>query len=171
MANNHKLLLLLFSFVVFVNYINYFMPQRDQLHEQIELLTYKIDKEKKLNNTKLNIKQLKLPFKTLFYNGKKFDYSQAMGDFQQSITNAAKNVCTIQRIKWAQIPLSTNWYDILKINTDLDCTPKNMFLFIDKLRKNGKIYNIENFKIYKMQYSPMLQVRMQLIAYREHNEK
>jgi len=169
--NNYKLLLLLLSFVAFVNYINYLMPERDKLHKQIELLTYKIDKEKKLNRQKPDIEQLQLPFDTLFYDGKKFNYSQAMGDFQEAITDAAKDICTLKRLKWAQVPLSTKWYDVLKIDTSLECSPKKMFLFINKLRRNTKIYNIKNFTIYRMRNKTMLQVSMQLIAYRVHHEK
>ncbi len=169
--NNYKLLILLFSFVLFVNYINYMMPDRDKLHKKIELLSHKIDKEKRLGSQKPDMKQLQLPFETLFYDGKKFNYSQAMGDFQERITNAAKDNCTVKRLKWAQVPLSTKWYDVLKIDTALECTPKNMFLFINKLRKNGNIYNIRNFTIYKMRNKPMLQLHMQLISYRVHHEK
>jgi hypothetical protein len=169
--SNAKVLFLLLSLVVFVNYINYLMPDRDKLHKQIELLSYKIDKENKLNQKKLDTKQLQLPLDTLFYDGKKFNYSQAMGDFQESISNAAKDVCILKYIKWAQVPLSTNWYDHLKINTSLECTPKDMFLFINKLRKNEKLYNIKNFTIYRMPSKPMLQINMQLIAYRMHHEK
>jgi hypothetical protein len=146
------------------------MPQRDKLHKQTELLTHKIDKEKRLNKQKLDAKQLQLPFDALFYDGKKFNYSQAMGDFQESITNAAKERCTLKRLKWAQVPLNTKWYDVLKIDTSLECTPKKMFLFINKLRKNSKIYNIENFVIYRMRNKP-IQVHMQLISYRIHHEK
>ncbi len=147
------------------------MPNRDKLHSKIELLTYKIEKENRLNTQKPDIKKLKLPFKTLFYDGKKFNYSQAMGNFQELITKAAKDNCTITHLQWAQVPLSTKWYDVLKINTTLRCSPKKMFLFINKLRKNNKIYNIKNFTIYKLQNKPMLQLYMQLVSYRIHYEK
>lgn len=169
--NNYKLLLLLLSSVVFVNYLNYMMPNRDKLHKKIELLSYKIEKEKRLGSVKPDIKQLQLPFKTLFYDGKKFNYSQAMGDFQEHITKAAKANCNIKHLKWSQVPLSTKWYDVLKIDTALECTPRNVFLFINKLRKSAKIYNIKNFTIYKMRKKPMLQLHMQLISYRMHHEK
>ncbi len=169
--NNRKFLLLLLSFVVFVNYLNYVMPNRNNLHDTIQLLSYKINKEKRLGNVKLNAKQLQLPFKMLFYNGKKVNYSQAMGKFQEAITKAAKGNCTIRRLQWAQVPLSTKWYDVLKINTVLECKPRNMFVFINNLRKNDKIYNIKNFSIYNMHTKQMLQLNMQLISYRIHNEK
>ena len=169
--NNYKLLLLLLSVVIFVNYVNYMVPDRDKLHKKIELLSYKIDKEKRLDSIKTDTKKLQLPLATLFYDGKKFNYSQAMGDFQESITKAAKANCSIKRLKWAQVPLSTKWYDVLKIDTSLECTPKNMFLFMNKLRKNRKIYNIKNFTIYKMRNKPMLQLHMQLMSYRMHHEK
>lgn len=169
--NNFKLLLLLLSFVIFINYINYFMPNRDKLHNKIELLSYKIKKENKLNNQKTDIKKLKLTVKNKFYNGKKYNYSQSMGKSQEIITKSAKNNCMIKHLKWAQVPLSTKWYDVLKIDTTLECTPKKMFIFINKLRNSGKICNIKNFTIYKMRNKPKLQLRMQLISYRIHNEK
>ena len=168
--NNYKLLLLLLSSVVFVNYLNYMMPDDDKLHKKIELLSYKIDKEKRLGSVKPDIKQLQLPFKSLFYDAKKFNYSQAMGDFQEQITKVAKDTCTIKRLKWAQVPLSTKWYDVLKIDTALECTPQKMFLFINRLRSKGKLQNIKNFTIYKMRNKPMLQLHMQLISYRMHHE-
>ena len=169
--NNYKLLLLLFSVVIFVNYINYMMPDRAKLHKKVELLSYKIDKENRLGSAKPDIKQLQLPFKRLFYDAKKFNYSQAMGDFQEQITKAAKDNCTIKHLKWAQIPLNKKWYDVLKIDTTLECTPKNVFLFINKLRKNNKVYNIHNFSIYKTASKTELMLRMQLISYRIHDEK
>ena len=147
------------------------MPNRDKLHEKIELLSYKIDKEKRLGSTKPEKRQLKLPFKTLFYDGEKFNYSQAMGDFQEQVTKAAKKNCAIKHLKWAQVPLSTKWYDVLKIDTALECTPKKMFLFVNRLRKKGKVQNIKNFTIYKMRNKAMLQLHMQLISYRIHHEK
>ena len=169
--NNYKLLFLLFSVVIFVNYINYMMPNRDRLHKKIELLTYKIDKENRLGNATPNMKQLQLPFKALFYDGKKINYSQAMGDFQEAITKATKGNCEIKHLKWAQVPLSRKWYDVLKIDTALECTPRNLFIFINKLRKNSKIYNIVNFTIHKMRNRPVLQLHMQLMSYRIHHEK
>jgi len=169
--NNYKLLLLLFSFVVYINYTNYFLPNRDRLHNKIEMLEHKIAKENKLNSEKLDPKKLQLPYDRLFYDGKKFNYSQAMGDFQESITKAAKGNCNIKRLKWAQVPLSRKWYDVLKIDSTFECKPKDMFVFINKLRKNSKIYNIDNFSIYKMRNKAELLLHMQLISYRVHNEK
>lgn len=169
--NNYKFLLLLLSFVIFVNYLNYMMPNRDKLHKKIELLSYKMDKEKRLGSTKPDMKTLQLPFERLFYDANKFNYSQAMGDFQEHITKAAKESCTIKYLKWAQVPLSTKWYDVLKIDTALECTPNKMFLFVNTLRKDAKLYNIKNFTIYKMRNKPMLQLHMQLTSYRIHNEK
>ena len=103
--NNAKVLLLLVSFVVFVNYLNYFMPDREKLFKRRELLEYKIKKEKHLGGAKPTADKLQLPTKELFYDGKRFNYSQAMGDFQERITKAAKDLCTIKRLKWAQVCL------------------------------------------------------------------
>ena len=147
------------------------MPDRDKMHKRIELLTNKIKKEQQLNAQKQDPKQLQLPFTTLFYDGKKVNYSQAMGHFQESITNAAKERCAIKRLKWAQVPLSTQWYDVLKMDTSLECKPKNMFLFINALRHNQKLYNIKNLRIYNNSKKKMLQIHMQLISYRVENEK
>lgn len=169
--NNSKLLLLLISFVVYVNYTNYFLPNRSKLHMQIEVLNHMIARERKLNSEKLNTKKLQLPYDKLFYDGKKLNYSQAMGDFQEKISDAAKNSCTVKRIKWAQVPLSTKWYDVLKMNLTLGCTPKNMFIFIDKLRKNDKIYNIHDLTVYKVPNKAELLLNMHLISYRIHHEK
>lgn len=169
--NNTKVLLLLVVFVVFVNYLNYFMPDREKLHQRTELLRYKIEKEKHLDTQKPNDAKLQLPIKELFYDGKRLNYSQAMGDFQERITKAAKGMCRIIRTKWAQVPSSTKWYDTLKIDTVVECTPKNMFLFINKLREDSKIYNIKNIMVVKSRREPKLQLHMQLVTYRMHDEK
>jgi len=169
--NNYKFLLLLFSFVIYINYTNYLLPDRDKLQKKTELLKHKIAKENKLNSKKLDTKELQLPYSKLFYSGKKFNYSQAMGDFQESISSAAKSNCTIKRLKWAQVPLNAGLYDVLKIDSAFECKPKDMFVFINTLRKNSKIYNIHNFSIYKIRNKAELLLHMQLISYRVHDEK
>ena len=171
MMHNYKLLILLLALVLFVNYVNYIMPDRDKLHNKIELLAHKIAKEKKLGSAKVDPKQLVLPYNTLFYDGKRWNYSQAMGDFQEHISKSAEDGCVVKRLKWAQVPLSTKWYNVLKIDTALECKPKAMFRFVNNLRSSAKLYNMKNFTIYKMRNKPMLQLHLHLISYRTHDEK
>ena len=167
--NNHKLLLLLFSLVLFVNYHNYIMPNRDKLHQKIVLLTDKIAKERRLEQAKPTKEELKLPSQTLFYNGKTLNYSQAMGALQEEVKKAVEGQCETKHLKWAQVPVSKAWYDRLTMDVVLECTPTNLFRVINRLRETGKLYKIENLTLYKMRKKPLLQLQMQFIGYRIHD--
>jgi len=168
---NTKLLFLLLSFVLFINYINYFLPNRDKQEREIRLLERKIAKEHKLNKQKVDTSKLVLPYDKFFFNGDKYNYSQAMGKFQEIIVKSAKKNCKVSHMKWAPVPSKESWYDKLKINTSLECDPKDMFTFINHLRANPELFYIENLKVYPMKKIKKLRVTMQLVAYRKHNEK
>jgi hypothetical protein len=167
---NPKILVLLVAMLLFVNYINYWMPDRDKLHKDILLLERKIKKEQELNQKKLDIKSLKLAYDDYFFDAKKYNYSQAMGKFQEMINTSAKDRCKVTHLKWAQVPSSESWYERLKMNLSLECTPKDIFVFINTLRENKKLFYIENFHIVKSR-KENLQIRLQLVAYRKHDAK
>ena len=165
---NPKILVLLVSLVVFINYINYMVPDRAKLYQKITLLHQKIKKDEKLNNEKIDIKTLKLDYDKLFFDTTS-SYSQAMGKFQEMITKSAKGSCKVSRLKWAQVPISSKWYDILRIDLSLECSPKSTFKFINNLRSNDKIFYLETLKVYNVKGK--LRVNLQLITYRKHDEK
>jgi len=170
-VQNPKFLFLLLSFVLLVNYINYMLPNRDRLNREKELLERKIAKEHKLNAQHIDSKKLILPYKKYFFDEKKYNYSQAMGKFQEIITKSAQKQCKITSLKWAPVPTSQDWYDRLKINLSLECKPKNMFLFINKLRENPELFYVQNLKLFHQRNKTELRVNMQLVAYRKHHEK
>ena len=148
------------------------MVAQKKLERKINLLEYKIQQEKKLDNEKIDSEALKLPIAKLFYPASKFSYSQAMGEFQIIIDSALKGICQKKHLKWAQVPYAKKWYEVLKMNVDFKTTPKNIFVFIDNLRKSSKLFAINNLEIYKIaQDNHSLHVRMQLIAFRVYDEK
>ena len=166
---NPKILLLLFMLVVFVNYNNYILPDRDKQHSQLIYLKQKIEKEKKLNAKKIDSKQLKLSYDTMFFNGEKFNYSQAMGKFQDILNTSAKGLCKVTYLKWAQMPLSKERYTPLRINTSFECHPKNFFKFLNRLRTKSYLITAENIKFFKIQRKSTLSIRVQFTAYRKNN--
>jgi len=166
-----KILTLLISLVVFINYINYVLPNRDKLQHQIVVLKQKIEKEKKLNEQKIDLKDLSLPYKNFFFDAKKYTYSQAMGKLQERITKSAKDICTINHIKWAQVPIHSQWYDILKMNLSLTTKPKAMFMFINHLRAYPELFVIKYLRITSDQKKEVLKVTLQIVAYRMKDEK
>jgi len=168
---NSKVLLLLFSFVILVNYINYFSPDRDKMYKKTLLLDKKIAQQKKLIDAKLDIKELKKSPDKYFFDGNRLSFSQSMGSLQKIIHLSAKDNCRIEHLKWLQTPQSNKWYDTLKMNTSLQCKPKEIFLFINKLRNNNKLFIIKNFSAIKMNKKKKIYVKFQVIAFRKKNEK
>ena len=167
---SYKILVLLVSLVVLINYINYFLPDRKKLHNEIVLLQKKIQKEQKLNTKNIKLESLKIKEKELFFS-KNLSYSQAMGKMQKMIKKSAKNSgCKVLHLKWAQIPASSSWYERLKMNLSLECKPKASFVFINDLRGNHKLFYIETFKIFKKRKKDFLQINMQIVGYRIKNE-
>jgi len=168
---NKKLLILLVAFVVLVNYINYFLPDRDKLHKQELLLEKKIAKEKLLNTKKIDPKELEFPYEGYFYDGKKLNYSQAMGKLQELLNKSAKGLCDVKHLRWAQVPASKEKYQPLKIHLSLGCTPKNGFKFMNKLKDEKKLLKIENIRISKPRREAKVNMVMQIVAYRSVDVK
>ena len=167
---NPKILFLLLSLVLFTNYINYLLPNRDKYDQEIKLLEQKIVREEKLNDQHIDPKELTLPYKHYFFDATKYNYSQAMGKFQEIITNSVQKNCKVSYLKWAPVPSSTTWYDRLTMNLSLECIPKDMFAFINRLRKNRELFYVQYLKISPNKRIQKLRVTMQLVAYRNHNE-
>jgi len=162
-----KVLILLFSFVVLVNYINYFSSDRDKMYKKIVLLDNKIEQQKKLVNSKIDIHDLNKSHDEYFFNGSHLSFSQSMGYLQKNIHASAKNNCTVENLKWLQTPQSNKWYDSLKMDVTLKCMPKDIFLFINKLRKKNKLFIVNNFSATKMKKSKKIYIRFQLVSFRK----
>jgi len=170
-VQNPKFLFLLLTLVVFINYMNYILPDRDKYINKIQLLERKIAKEQKLNKQHIDVNKLTLPYKSFFFDSKKYNYSQSMGKFQEIITKSVEKHCKIKSIKWAPVPSTLDLYDRLKINLSLECKVKEMYKFINTLRKNNKLFYVQNLKIFPPRKIKKIKINMQLIAYRNHNEK
>jgi len=165
-----KILILLISFVVLVNYVNYIMPDRNELADQIVLLKNKIDREKRLNDMKLVDQNLTIPEAKLFFSAKRYSYSKAMGEFQQIITDAIKGNCHMRNIKWAQVPSDNGFYERLSLNTVLECKPKKFFLFVNRLRDQGKLITFDNLLIGAVPKKDILIVSFQSHGFRMKDE-
>jgi len=164
---NFKVLILLIVLVLFVNYINYFLPNRDKIDKKIVLLENKIGQQEALLHKKIDQKDLNVSYEKYFFDGKVSGFSQSMGTLQKKITKSAQGNCKVKKIKWLQIPQSQEWYDKLKMNVTLECLPKDVFLFINNLRSDPKLFTIRNFKALKMKKGKRIYVNFQLIAYRK----
>jgi len=166
---NPKILLLLIMLVVFINYNNYILPNRDKQYSHLIYLNQKIEKEKKLNIQKIDPKKLQLPYDSMFFDGKKLNYSQAMGKLQNLINKNAKGLCKIIHLKWAQAPLSKDIYIPLRINASFECHPKMFYKFLNKLRTKPYLIITKNTKIFKLKRKNTLNINVQFIAYRKND--
>jgi hypothetical protein len=163
-----KLLALLVGLVLFVNYRNYLMPDRERLGREIALLQAKIEREKKLNASRIPPERLRLPWMERFYDGKRLNYSQAMGDLQKAVQSAA-GTCKVVRLTWAQVPAKAERYDRLRMNFALRCPPGEIFAFADRLRARGKLVRLEDLRVVPTRKRHALQIQGQIIAYRIHD--
>lgn len=169
--SNKRVLLFLVALVVLVNYNNYFLPDRDRLFRKIEMLQNRIAREKRLSAVKVDPKMLKDPFKSYFFDGKRYNYSQAMGKFQEMIDGSAKGLCTVKNIQWAQEPQSSTWYDRLKLHAQLECHPDHLFSFVDKMHRYRKLVYLESIHLGRKGRTDKLMVTLDLVAFRMHADE
>ena len=163
--NNYKLLFLLITCVIFVNFNNYFGNGREKLAQTIALLQTKIAKEKKLDDEKIDKTKFNVGYKTYFFDGTKLSYSQSMGKMQEIINKAVRDACSIKYLKWSQLPITTKSYEKMKMKTTLECSLKGVFVFINALRAE-KLFYIENFHILKLRNKEKLSLNLQIVAFR-----
>jgi hypothetical protein len=173
MKVTYKALAIMITLIIYVNYTNYFAPDRDKLHRKIVVLENKIKNEKKLNQKKIDKKQLVIDKKDLMFDGKFYSYSKAMGKFQEIITESAKDLCTVKYIKWAQSPVSKNWYEKMKMSVSLVCTPRDFFKFTNKLKTHKKLFYLESTvlvkKSSKKKKAKNLYINLNIVTFRSKN--
>lgn len=167
-----KILIFITALTVYINYTNYFQVDTSKKYATISSLKNAIVQEKKLNkkNAKDVEKNLKISFPSLMFQGKNHNYSQAMGALQNQITQSAKDISIVKRIKWAQTVKTKLWYDKLRMDVYLRCTPSNFVRFTNRLKSNRKLYKIENFRGYKDRKNRVF-LTFQIVAYRIKNVK
>lgn len=165
-----KILVLLTALIIYVNYENYFKVDTQKLYREIANLKVNIEREKDLQKTKNTKESLLIDYDKITFDGKKYNYSQAMGAMQNQINSAAKDICNIKRIKWAQVATSKGWYDKLRMNIALSCKPKELFMFTNRLKSNKVLYSVENFRVSKDRRKEILNIAIQLVAFRRENE-
>lgn len=167
-----KILIFIITLTLYVNYTNYFRADISKKYATISSLKSAIAREKALNkkNVKDVEKNLKISFPSLMFQGKNYNYSQAMGILQNQITKSAKDIAIVKQIKWAQTAKTKLWYNKLRMDVYLQCTPKNFVRFTNRLKSNHKLYKIENFKGYKDRKKKVY-FAFQIVAYRIKNVK
>ena len=170
--DSKKLLVLLVAFIIYTNYENYFKVDIPKLHRQVATLKANIQREEEITKAKHTESDLLVDYDKITLSGKKYTYSKAMGEMQNQITDSSKDTCTIKSIKWAQSPTSKEWFDKLRMDVFLNCTPRNLFILTNKLKDKNTIYTFESFKVYKAKNRDkkiqMLGVQVQLVGYRTH---
>ncbi len=164
-----KLLTLLIGLVLYINYQNYLKPNTKKLRTQNQTLKTNTAREIEIQNKSHTKKSLALTYGKILFDGKKYSYSKAMGEMQNHIYAAAKGGCEVRSVKWAQVPNTKLWYDKLRMNTRLNCTPKQLLSFTNRLKNKKVIYLAENFTAQRYRKKPYLDVRLQLIGFRKHH--
>lgn len=161
-----KILILLIVLVIYINYENYFKRDTSKLHRQIGALQANIMREEEIEKSSHTEESLLINYDEIVFSAKKYSYSKAMGEVQNQIADSAKNICKIKKINWAQVPSTKEWYDVLKMNISLSCTPKNLFILTNRLKDKDILYVVENFRIQKDRKESVLGISLQLVAFR-----
>ena len=162
-----KLLIIMITFVIIINYNNYWSPDRKKLWREIELIQSKIEREKILNNEKNSSLKFDVQWNRFFFDGKSLNYSQAMGSLQKEVQSAA-NKCELVALTWAQVPSNEQDYDRLRMNMVLRCPPNEFFPFFNRIRKSGKLVLFKNFRVTPSRDNKKLHINAQIIAFRSH---
>jgi hypothetical protein len=178
-----KLLVLLMVFTLYVNYTNYFEKDRKKLFNQIIYMESKIEKEKQFNKN-VSLKQTSSidknsSYLSLFYDGEKFSYSQAMGEMQDDIEKSLPKNCKISNIQWRQTASGKEqWYDTLRFNLTLFCkTPNNFISFQNTLKERKKLFNYELLRLSRSKKSRRfrieegIKIQAQILGYRVRNNE
>jgi len=167
--NLKKVLVLLVLALLLVNYINYFQQDRNKLFQQINLLEKKIKKEKRLNQTDINITSLAIDRLDYFFD-QNTTYSQSMGDMQEMITKASEGVCEVSSIKWAQVSIAVDWYRYLKFDISLICKPSDIVKFANNIKQLDKLIIFKDINIRKISKKQSLLFSAKLIGFKVQNE-
>lgn len=172
--NQTKLLVLLTSLVLLINYVNYFKIDTHKVIKKIDFVENRILKEEALAKQyaqKIKDTNSSDEYKTYMYDAKQTNYSQAMGKFQKHITAALKGQCTSKNIQWSHSAKTDLWYERLAISTKLECRPSDFLIFIKKLRDTDKLITIERFKAYRDRRRAIVHFDLNLVAYRLKEER
>ena len=165
-----KILVLLTTLIIYTNYENYGKVDISKLHREEANLEKNIKREIQIQKAKHTKESLLIKQEQIAFNAKKYSYSKAMGEMQNQINESAKDNCTVKRIKWAQVPTTKEWYSKLRMNLSLSCKPKELFIFTNNLKNKATLYNIENLRISKDRRKTLLNINMQLVAFRINDE-
>ena len=167
--NMTKVLVLLIAFIIYTNYENYMKKDTTKLHREVLSLQTNIAREINIAKQHYTKESLLLDYSKLTFDGKKYSYSQAMGEMQNQLSSSADGLCNVKRMKWAQVPSRDGWYDKLRMNVSLSCTPNNLIKLTNALKAKPTIYNVENFRVTRDRNKALLNITIQLVAFRRHN--
>ncbi|MEA2047503.1 MAG: hypothetical protein U9O64_03550 [Campylobacterota bacterium] len=168
--NVKKIFVLLLILIIYVNYVMHFKKEVSRIESTISSIEQRIVKEEILFKEKDQYKEMNSTkeYSYLFYDGKNFSYSSAMGTFQQDIQSFAKEAnCTISNIQWQDMPQSKErWYDVLRLRVSLECTPKAFVGFQNYARAKSKFFIFNQITLLKKRRKNLLTVSMTITAYR-----
>ena len=166
--NMTKVLVLLIALIIYTNYENYIKQDTAKLHRKILNLETNIAREIDIAKQHHTKESLLLDYSKLTFDGKKYSYSQAMGEMQNQLASSAKDLCDVKQMKWAQVPSRDVWYDKLRMNVSLSCSPNNLIKLTNSLKNKPTIYNVENFRVTQDTRKSLLNITIQLVAFRRH---
>jgi len=168
---NFKIILpFLIILTLWINYTNYYALDKNKIISKISLLEDRIVRENHITDIYRNktlLKELKQSYN--YYDmmfPKKLSYSKTMGQVQQMLNSSIDKHCKINDIKWGKSAPTKLWYEKLRMNVKMHCTPNGFVTFNDNLNTHKKIHAFENFKIFRLDKTKNLMVSFQFIAYK-----
>ncbi|MEA3521615.1 MAG: hypothetical protein U9R50_01430 [Campylobacterota bacterium] len=165
-----KLLPLLLMVTLWINYENYIKVDEKKIKNKIALIKNRIARENKITNTfnstsfNKTLKE-KNPYLGMMYDAN-LSYSKAMGLFQNEVYDALDSRCKIENLTWASSSKTQHWYERLRLEIRMECSPKGFTAFKNALHATGKIYKFENFRVIRNDKSKKLRLLYQLIGYK-----
>ena len=167
--NYKKFLPLLIVLTLWINYSNYFALDQKKTKRKIAILQERIARENHLtdvysNETLLHELKQSYHYDELMYPAV-LDHSKAMGEIQEMLHTASSKQCRIDDIKWGQGNSSNTWYEPLRMNVRMYCSPNGFVHFNNTLDKSRKIHIFENFKVVRIDKNKNLMFTFQFIAY------
>jgi len=174
--NSKKMIVLLFSLILYVNYVMHFKKDIPKLERSIVNNLNRTLKEERLFKEKDQYKDINSSkdYSYLFYDGNKLPYSSAMGELQQFIQSSAKEAhCKLLNTQWQDMPSRNDKkYDVLSLKLFFNCEPKEFIIFANLVRKKSKLLVFTQLRLLKNRRKNFLTISTTLYAYRsKKNEK
>lgn len=161
--------------IIYVNYVMHFEKDVHKIEKTIVNIEQRIAKEEQLFKDKEKYKDINSSkdYTYLFYEGKKYSYSETMSQFQKDIELAAKEGnCIVVNIQWQDMPkIKDRTYDLMSLKLTLSCTPKQFMAFQKQTRKHTRLLIFNQIHILKERRKNLLRISTRVLAYRNKNDE